>query len=120
MPHVRHSQCYELTLLSGVDTAEFEKFLTEEIFPHFEILRRNVRGTIHRLLKVDQSDGAPSYLWLVFALLVGNTPETAGSGPTVLAWDGAIDWLDAVSQKLTPFATVTSFTEVAATADEWE
>jgi hypothetical protein len=118
MSHDDRSVCFELTLLPGVDSGEFEKFVTEELFSQFEIMRRTVRGTIHTLLKIDASDSAPRYVWLVFAELFGDTPETAGSGPTRLASASDFDWLDAASTKLAPFATIASFSGVAGTADE--
>jgi hypothetical protein len=104
------AQCFELTLLSGTNADDFERFLWKEVFPKFEILRRNVRGTTHRLLKLVGADSPPRYIWLVFTDLVGSTPETAGQGPEVLASN--IDWLSAAAQLVANFATISTFTEV--------
>jgi hypothetical protein len=79
-------------------------------FPQFRVLRRNVRGQGHRLLRLHGSDGLPRYMWLVFVSLVGSTPETAGHGPTVLA--SGLDSTDDVATAMKPFATVASFREV--------
>jgi hypothetical protein len=104
------AQCFEITLLAGVDTSAFERFLMSDFFPKFTIFRRNVRSTGHRLLKLDDAGSAPRYVWLVFADLVGSTPETAGRGPTVLAGD--LDWLDSAAEALARFGSVRRFDEV--------
>jgi hypothetical protein len=105
------AKCFELSLLSGVEESTFEKAAFSEVFPNLEILRRNVRRTSHRLLKIDGADsGNCRYIWLVFASLVGDTPETAGKGPDVLASD--LNFVDKASQLFAKYATISSFHEV--------
>lgn len=104
------AQCFELSLLPGVNPSEFETFLWKELFPKFTVLRRNARGQEHRLLKLDGSDPSPRYVWLVFVTLFGSTPETSSKGPTVLA--SGLDWTGDIATAVKAFATVTSFREV--------
>src|SRR5215467_14180150 len=104
------AQCFELSLLPGVNASDFENVMSTQVFPHFQILRRNVRGTVHRLLKIEGDPAELRYIWLVFVDLVGDTPQTAGEGPEVLA--SGLNWLGEASQQLSKFATVSSFSEV--------
>lgn len=105
------AQCFELSLLSGVQESAFEKATFTEVFPNLQILRRNVRATAHRLLKIDGThSGQRKYIWLVFASLVGSTPETAGDGPDVLASD--LSFVDQASQLFAKYATISSFQEI--------
>ena len=105
------AQCFELSLLSGIEESTFEKAAFTEVFPNLQILRRNVRGTAHRLLKLDGThSGHRKYIWLVFTLLVGSTPETAGEGPEVLASD--LSFIDTASQLFAKYATISSFEEI--------
>jgi hypothetical protein len=109
------AQCFELSLLPGVNASDFEKVMSTQVFPNFQVLRRNVRGTVHRLLKIDGSPAELRYIWLVFVDLVGDTPETAGEGPEVLG--AGFNWLGEASQRLAKFATVSrSFSEVTTPA----
>jgi hypothetical protein len=105
------TQCFELLLLPGIDHRDFEKAVWTEVFSHLVILRRNVRATAHRLFRNDKTNrAAPNYIWLVFAELVGGTPETAGDGPEVLASDLA--FLKQATDLLARYATISSFTEI--------
>jgi hypothetical protein len=104
------AQCFELSLLPGTDPVEFESVLWKEVFPHFKILRRNVRGHEHRLLKLDGPNPSPRYVWLVFVSLVGSTPQTAGKGPTQLASN--LDWSDEIAKIVEKYATVAAFSEI--------
>jgi|SRR6187399_2697548 len=106
------AQCFEISLLPGVKSSEFEKAAFTQVFPKLLILRRNVRATNHRLLKVEGADSAhQKYIWLVFTSLVGNTPETAGQGPDVLASD--MTFIDEASKLLAKYGKISTFTEVA-------
>jgi len=108
------TQCFELLLLPGIDHREFEKAVWTEVFPHLVILQRSVRATVHRLFRNDKTNReVQSYMWLVFAELVGGTPETAGDGPEVLASDLA--FLKQATDLLAKYATISSFTEIVST-----
>ena len=105
------AQCIELTLLPDINESDFEKAVFVEVFKKLAVLRRNVRGTLHRLLKQDGKDGSQrKYIWLVVVSLVGATPETAGEGPDVLASD--LKFLDEAARLLAEWATIASFTEI--------
>jgi len=106
------AQCYELSLLPGANPAEFESFLWKEVFPQFKVLRRNVRGWHHRLLKLDGSESSPRYVWIVLVDLFGSTPETSSKGPTSLA--SGLNWTDEIAKTVKSYATVASFGEVKA------
>ena len=108
------TQCFELLLLPGTDHEDFEKAVWTEVFPRLVIFRRTVRSTVHRLFRNDKTNQAlQSYMWLVFAELVGSTPETAGDGPEVLASDLA--FLNQAADLLAKYATISSFTEIGPT-----
>jgi len=76
----------------------------------FTVLRRNVHGQEHRLLKLDDPGASPRYVWLVFVTLFGSTPETSSKGPTVLA--SGLDWTDKITNIVKPYATVAAFSEI--------
>src|SRR4051794_39622257 len=103
------AQCLELSLLPGIDPADFERHVLKEVFPAFKILRRNVRGHRHKLLKLEGAAPAPRYVWVTLVDLVGPTPATAGQGPTDLV--SSLDVTE-VSHLVRKFATVAAFTEV--------
>jgi hypothetical protein len=106
------AQCFEISLLPTVKPSHFEKVVFTEVFPHLQILSRNARRTIHRLLKIDGTESAPhKYVWLVFSIL-GGTPENEGEGPQVL--ESNLGFVDRASQLLAQYATVASFTEITA------
>ena len=105
------TQCFELLLLPGVEPGDFEKAVLTEVFPELIIFHRKVRNTVHRLFRKDTTNpGQTSYIWLVFADLVGGTPETAGEGPEVLASD--LVFLVRAAELLAKFATISIFNEV--------
>jgi hypothetical protein len=104
------AQCFELSLLPGTDPTAFETFLWKEVFPKFTVLRRNVHGQEHRLLKLDDPGSSPRYVWLVFVTLFGSTPETSSKGPTVLA--SGLDWTAKIATIVKPYATVAGFSEI--------
>jgi len=105
------AQCFELSLLPGVKDSDFEKDVVTDIFPKLQILRRTVRDTTHRLFKVDGADAGQKYIWLVFASLVGSTPETAGEGPDVLASD--LQFIEEASKLFEKSAKLSVFNEIA-------
>jgi hypothetical protein len=98
------SQCFEVTLLPGIDSGEFEKFMKAEMVPGLKALQdRKLTATANTLLKAEQSDSDPRYIWLVFVSLLNGAPELANDFYFSLA---------TASNLLSKFATVRLFSEV--------
>ena len=102
----------QITLLPNTDPGAFENRLLGTIIPGIQILRRTVQSTSCRVFRTDADGTQPvSYVVLVFTQMVGETPETAGEGPTTLSlFDLPAEQL---SKELAGQATVKTLGEVS-------
>lgn len=95
---LRPKYLYIITLNEGIDPLKFEIVLREEIFPDTKVIQRNVRGTSHRLFKMESIEEQPKYIWVMQLDLVASGSVTSGV-------DAASDKL---KEKLKDSATVSA------------
>ena len=87
-----------ITLHRNVTEKDFEQFMRREIFPAVQVLRRNVSGAEHILLKNDAKVGGQSqYVWRIAAELVGGGTQDVSVNSVAVAALKQIDHFGTVS-----------------------
>lgn len=72
IPRAKYVYTYTLALLPGVKEKDFEKQMSQEVMPQFQVLRRSIAGfeMEHRLFRSDAANRADKYVWQIRVLSI--------------------------------------------------